>query len=297
MELVKYDAACRAVAEAKSIDDVKDITNRAAAARAYARQAKNKQLELDALEIRVRAERRLGQIIIDMKKQGVIKVQGVREYTERGKTSPIGLRELDINGNISSIAQRLASLPQNQFEQEMIDWRLEAETRSQVQVPLQSIRLPTLRADRQRAASRAGRVRLDQSDPFAKFISPDGRRVADWRAGELQRIETLFCRAANCARILREQMPLANPDSLATMEMIFDLSNLEELLTEIWSEEIIAESKGLQTPAIEASRTRRTRICEHCNKKFIMNPRGNSAGRFCSQECSIVVQRNHKKAN
>src|SRR5262245_33723999 len=61
--LVKYDAACRALAEAKSIDEAKDISDKAAAMKEYARQAKNRQLEIDAAEIRMRAERRIGQLM------------------------------------------------------------------------------------------------------------------------------------------------------------------------------------------------------------------------------------------
>jgi hypothetical protein len=55
VKLIKYDAACRAIAAAKRVDEVKHIRDVSIAMRAYAKQANNHDLEADAIEIRMRA--------------------------------------------------------------------------------------------------------------------------------------------------------------------------------------------------------------------------------------------------
>jgi hypothetical protein len=64
VKLVKYDAACRALHEARSVDEVKEIGNQAEILRAYARQSKDTRLIAYALEIKMRAHRRLGELMI-----------------------------------------------------------------------------------------------------------------------------------------------------------------------------------------------------------------------------------------
>jgi hypothetical protein len=66
-ELAKYEAARRALAEAVAIDEVQEIRNQAEAWRAYAKQARDRDLEIQAAQIRFRAERRLGELIAAQK--------------------------------------------------------------------------------------------------------------------------------------------------------------------------------------------------------------------------------------
>ena len=58
-----YEAARAALAKCVKLDECKTWADKAAAMEVYARQARDRELEANAIEIRVRAERRLGELI------------------------------------------------------------------------------------------------------------------------------------------------------------------------------------------------------------------------------------------
>ena len=128
-QLIAYDAARRALAEAKNFDEIREISNRAEALRAYALQAKNRQLEIDAAEIRIRAQRRIGELMVAIKEAGGLN-EGGRGRGRRPGAPTIAkpdtrptLRDFGIDHKLSSVSQLLARQPAEVFEDRLSAWR------------------------------------------------------------------------------------------------------------------------------------------------------------------------------
>ena len=122
-QLVKYEAACRALAECKSVDEVKTWADKAAAMQAYGRMAKDKTLEVDAAEIRIRAERRLGEMLADSDLQKGGRPPEKTGRVERPVSKQPTLADAGISKDLSSRAQKLAAVPEAEFEEALAEKR------------------------------------------------------------------------------------------------------------------------------------------------------------------------------
>jgi hypothetical protein len=122
--LFHYDAACRALAEAVRVDEVKGIFDVAVAMRVYAKQANNRNAEADAVGLRLRATRRLGEII-EAQKQTVGLAKGGKPYqgksTGLAKNPVATLADAGINKSLAHQARTLVALSDEKFEALLVD--------------------------------------------------------------------------------------------------------------------------------------------------------------------------------
>lgn len=106
-----FDSARTALAEATTVDEVKDIRDRAEALRQYARQSRQTLgMQNQCAEIRIRAERRAGEMLRDMPRHQ----QWDGRPTE--VSGDVTLSDLGVSRNQSSMWQGTAAIPLPLFE-------------------------------------------------------------------------------------------------------------------------------------------------------------------------------------
>lgn len=116
-ELAHFDTARSALALASSVDEIKDIRDKAEAMRAYAKQAgESLEMQNQCAEIKLRAERKAGEMLGEMDRRRPADGRPEKVLHDATLIEPPTLGDLGITRSQSSRWQQVASIPEPEFE-------------------------------------------------------------------------------------------------------------------------------------------------------------------------------------
>lgn len=120
-QLVRYEAARYALQEARSVDEVKDVKDKAEALRLYARQANDRDMEVWASEIKLRAVRRIGELSARLEKAPSGRAAVSLPYDGTSKLD--ALESAGISKSAANRYEQVAAIPEAQFEAHIAERR------------------------------------------------------------------------------------------------------------------------------------------------------------------------------
>ncbi len=172
--LVRYDAACAALAAAVKADEVMSIRLEAKAIETVGRVAKNFDLEVAAVRLRLRAETRLGEMLEEGERTGIVAPRGrPRASDEKGSDgeplpAPAKLAEIGIDKKLSAHSRKLNGIGAQAVDA-MLD-RFERESHDRGRLALDVIHDATARRNTE------SRRALAQDLSDATALSATGRK-------------------------------------------------------------------------------------------------------------------------
>jgi hypothetical protein len=127
-QLVRYDAMVNAIVACHSVDELKDMHDKALALELYAKQAKNTDAERKAADVRLRAERRTGELLKDLARAETPNPIGKNghQVASNGVTQPrspyaAALESSGLSRQTANRYQALAEIPRETFESHLAD--------------------------------------------------------------------------------------------------------------------------------------------------------------------------------
>jgi N6-adenosine-specific RNA methylase IME4 len=122
-QLANYDAARAHLAAAATVDEVKTIHDKWAGLKVYARQARDKQLLVDATRIRMRARRRLAELLQERRAAGLL-AKGTRGQLAGGGKTPRqsdaeSFEQMGIDKETAKATRKIGKMSAEEFEAEV----------------------------------------------------------------------------------------------------------------------------------------------------------------------------------
>jgi N6-adenosine-specific RNA methylase IME4 len=173
--LARYDAACAALAAAVKADEVMAVRLEARAIEAVAKVAKNLDLEIQAHQLRTRAEVRLGEMMLEAEEKGYLARRGGQpkardEGSDSEPSIRAKLREIGVDKKLSARAKRLGGIGQQAVEVMLTRMRAESIKRGRIASDIIANELAGRSAESRRALAR-------ELSEASKPLSPSGQKV------------------------------------------------------------------------------------------------------------------------
>ncbi|MCA9063321.1 MAG: hypothetical protein KDA96_09690 [Planctomycetaceae bacterium] len=116
-ELVLLSQAHAALMEACTVEEVRDVRDRIEAVRSYAKKARlGREMVVEASALRLRSERRLGQLLQQLPLAKAARGNQYRAIDDDEETEQVRLQDVGITKSDSSRLQRIAAVPEDQFQ-------------------------------------------------------------------------------------------------------------------------------------------------------------------------------------
>ena len=219
--LALYERMCTAIAECSRVDEAKDIRDKAAALEAYYRQARNLDAEREAANVRLRAERRVGELLKELARA---------DHSEAGRASGAVRSANASNDETRSISEmaRCKGPAPSPYAQALSDHGMSRQTAHRFQALAD---IPAERFEEALAAPtkpttagmlRHAEARREALDPTpVKQIDPDALTL--W--GELRDFERHGFIGRDCRPLLAEMTEAMQADVQRLIPHVRDLLN------------------------------------------------------------------------